>query len=1248
MIIITLTRESAFTLEDFKITRLLAVTTAMLLGVVIATVISILFWPESAHEKLRQDMGKSLSSFRLLLKLLTKTFLLEADTTPFGSDSVQKLIETQVKSFSALAKSLEEAQLEFPGADIKKYESCVKSLNTLAQYLNGLRSSCGLQYDMLKRDELRKEKNGSSQRQQRPTPTGAAGAPPGSGRRHLGFGVRMSSYSLIGSLTSADQEESASADLIEFLDHVGKPMKSLALTCKLTIEHLQGIFTSMNDEEQVAVGRSQSSRSRTSHPQGQQPRHHQQQQQQCQNGHESAEVISDSTYDTGHSRSNHAQYPGHSTEPSRHDPNLVLMQINLAKALDIFENANSVALKRFYAQQNKRRSTIFRRPATLSKRMSEPALQDMADAQQDVLIEKAPVGEQIFLVYFFVFNLMEFSKELSNLVGCVENLVDGNEGLPLWIARNRQSWWRRIWFSVTGFPRRLRRPATDRGVFESFDADPEVGLHPSNSFRSFQSFGSASRSHSNQQPSSSSSSNNMNASANNNGFAAGRKRKQKQRLFPKPNIHNTSNTLQTPTPETFAQRWSTRLWKFLHLFRSFQVKYAAKTAFTAMVMLVPAFLEWTRPYFVQYRGEWAIISMLVVMVPTVGGTNIVGVYRIISTIIGCYMGVAVYLLFPAHQIMLPICCFLFAIPNFYLVLCSGYPRLGQVTLLAYNLVLLQTYNRRHGDGTVPPDEDEDDDMARFISPTTILSKMGSLLESTGFSDPSPASDVLAIAFHRAVAVSFGVIIGVAVTSYVWPYEARVELRKGLSDLLLNISWLYNRLVSVYSTNLDRVSIAPQQEHYQKSRSRFREMVKKTTFQERFQTPAVDDQRQQAKDEAGDMDIEKMNKEFMAIELSLQLQLLRLYALLEETPNEPRLKGKFPVGTYKNMLGSCQNILDRFLSMRLVITKDEWLESARRDFIVPVNKERREMVGNVLLYFYTIASALRLKTPLPPYLPPANQARLRLIQKIRQLPVVQNKVVMTEDNDERYIFYYAYALVMDDVIRELERLGRWSQDLFGVITPAGEFEAWFTDDGVIPPPMRLPHSSELPSSATREAPMSPYNDMEEPYQYPTEDIVQSHPQQSRPQSQYQRLKSSSRSPSQQLVSTPGKYQYHPDENCHLLSGNSNQGVGEDSVMDREGVFSFDNQDTFRGSPPASTIPGGGEDDEGPIQAAFAGVLKRQPQRQRRGSQGSRGGSIRSTLNVQGQSQGRSYGSILPSRNSEGSIGSGRAKRATIID
>ena len=39
-----------------------------------------------------------------------------------------------------------------------------------------------------------------------------------------------------------------------------------------------------------------------------------------------------------------------------------------------------------------------------------------------------------------------------------------------------------------------------------------------------------------------------------------------------------------------------------------------------------------------------------------------------------------------------------------------------------------------------------------------------------------------------------------------------------------------------------------------------------------------------------------------------------------------------------------------------------------------------MVGNIILYFSTLASAFRLKAPLPPYLPPAEKARQELVRR----------------------------------------------------------------------------------------------------------------------------------------------------------------------------------------------------------------------------------------------------------------------------
>lgn len=114
---------------------------------------------------------------------------------------------------------------------------------------------------------------------------------------------------------------------------------------------------------------------------------------------------------------------------------------------------------------------------------------------------------------------------------------------------------------------------------------------------------------------------------------------------------------------------------------------------------------------------------------------------------------------------------------------------------------------------------------------------------------------------------------------------------------------------------------------------------------------------------------------------------------------------------------------------------------RKQFIIPVNKERREMVGNIILYFSTLSAAFQLKTPLPPYLPPAEQARRKLVDAVRQLDIVKNKEIKAS----KHLLYFAYVLLMSGVIKELEFLGRTLQEAFGVIgESAGLFEALFTN------------------------------------------------------------------------------------------------------------------------------------------------------------------------------------------------------------
>lgn len=252
-----------------------------------------------------------------------------------------------------------------------------------------------------------------------------------------------------------------------------------------------------------------------------------------------------------------------------------------------------------------------------------------------------------------------------------------------------------------------------------------------------------------------------------------------------------------------------------------------------------------------------------------------------------------------------------------------------------------------------------------------------------------------------------------VTAYIWPYEARKELRKGLSDLLLHLSWLYKQLVSVYS---DTTTMGEEEDSYA--------MLLDQVF---YETRHEEDDRHTPTPQELEA-LSQRNKlraaQFQKLELALQVHLVSLQELLSHAPNEPRLKGPFPVKTYQSMLTSCQNILDKFLSIRIVVLKDVWAVQVRRSLMLPASKEWMDMAGNILLYFYLLASALQLKTPLPPFLPPAEHARELLMNKLEQvLPSVAANTTHATQDDESYVVYYAYVVMMESIIQELDKVSQ---------------------------------------------------------------------------------------------------------------------------------------------------------------------------------------------------------------------------------
>lgn len=93
----------------------------------------------------------------------------------------------------------------------------------------------------------------------------------------------------------------------------------------------------------------------------------------------------------------------------------------------------------------------------------------------------------------------------------------------------------------------------------------------------------------------------------------------------------------------------------------------------------------------------------------------------------------------------------------------------------------------------------------------------------------------------------------------------------------------------------------------------------------------------------------------------------------------------------------------------------------------------------------LASDLSLKAPLPPYrmhqvdmidllltnlaVPPAEEARRRLIARISDLPLIQQRAVR---GTSAFLLFYSYALMEKALIAELEKVGSVFQYLFGVL------------------------------------------------------------------------------------------------------------------------------------------------------------------------------------------------------------------------
>ncbi|KAF9128659.1 hypothetical protein BGX30_014239 [Mortierella sp. GBA39] len=506
-----------------------------------------------------------------------------------------------------------------------------------------------------------------------------------------------------------------------------------------------------------------------------------------------------------------------------------------------------------------------------------------------------------------------------------------------------------------------------------------------------------------------------------------------------------------------------RVWEILQEFKSDEVRYGLKMATALTFVGLWAWLGWTYTLLATDRGQWVMMTIVAVLSPTIGATFSVCAWRVGGTLAGILWAMLIYLAYPKNPFVILAMMPFIAFTGAYCILISTHPTMGVIMMLSYNSIVFGLYHGRTED------------------------------------------NIFETSYKVAVTMIIGILISVILNTFLWPVLARRELRKEIALLIGRQGVLFAELVNRYfleeptprgrqllecQVDIDNEKASSYSDGSSKDQkdtkheaedergsdmesrdpSNMGSMSVKGSGRKASTRYVIDPSRR--RDEQlrrpgeglsdGDSHQEEYYLDadqlaFQHVEHQLQTKMIKICQLLDLSASEPRLKEDFPGKLYKQIVQCCQNILDRMVSMRMAA---QLLSTEVRDLVTgPMNYYRRDMVGALLLYFSVLSSSLASKTALPPYLPSARMARLRVIYNVRQ--AIAARQAKTGEDHYTYIYYYAFSSALEEVIEELELLAILIKPLVGVtlVSSGGGYPCGIVADklslGLAIPPMQMP-------------------------------------------------------------------------------------------------------------------------------------------------------------------------------------------------
>ncbi|KAK3373280.1 Fusaric acid resistance protein-like-domain-containing protein [Lasiosphaeria ovina] len=218
----------------------------------------------------------------------------------------------------------------------------------------------------------------------------------------------------------------------------------------------------------------------------------------------------------------------------------------------------------------------------------------------------------------------------------------------------------------------------------------------------------------------------------------------------------------TPQTSKVVATLSQRLLRLLRKLARDDIRFGLKVGIGATLWASFAFIPQTREPYRHWRGEWGLLSFMIVCSMTVGASNTTGLARFMGTLIGVGASGLNWTITQGNAVGLVFLGWFVAFWSFWMIVARGMAPLGRITLLAYNVSTLYAYSLSQSV------EDDDDD--------------------EGGTHPI----IREIILHRFVAVTAGILWGLIVCRVIWPISARKKFKQGLSMMYLQMGLIWKR------------------------------------------------------------------------------------------------------------------------------------------------------------------------------------------------------------------------------------------------------------------------------------------------------------------------------------------------------------------------------------------------------------------------------------------------------------------------